>query len=113
MAKISFNPEHKKVLDTMLLDLPDVKGGKMFGCPAYYIHGKLFACVYEEGVGVKVPEDVASHLLSKEHVVPFQPLGRPKMREWVLINRASSEDYRLDEATFLCAVGFVAALKKK
>ena len=113
MAKTGFNPEHKKVLDAMLLHLPGVTAGKMFGYPAYYIHRKLFACLYGDGVGVKVPEDVAARLLSKEQVVPFQPMGRPKMREWVQINRATSEDYRFDQDTFLCAVEFVGTLNKE
>ena len=113
MAKTDFNPEHKKALDAMLLDFPGVAAGQRFGYPAYYINRKLFACVYGEGVGVKVPEDVATRLLSKEQVVPFQPMGRPKMREWVQINHASSEDYKLDRDTFLCAIEFVGALNKK
>jgi len=113
MAKTDFNPEHKKVLDAMLFHLPGVTAGQMFGYPAYYINRKLFACVYGEGVGVKVPEDVATRLLSKEQVVPFQPMGTPKMREWVRINHASSEDYKLDRDTFLCAIEFAGAFKKK
>jgi hypothetical protein len=85
----------------------------MFGYPAYYVHRKLFACVYGDGVGIKVPEDVASHLLSKQNIVPFQPMGKPKMREWVQINRPQSEDYKLDREIFQCAVQFVGTLKKK
>ena len=56
----------------------------------------LCICIYGEGVGVKVPEDVANKLLSEKHVVPFQPFGKPKMREWIQINRAKSADYRKD-----------------
>lgn len=113
MAKMDFNVEHKKVLDALLLHLPDVTAGKMFGYPAYYAHRKLFACVYGDGVGIKVPEDVANHLLSKENVVPFQPMGKSKMREWIQINRSLSEDYKLDQEIFQCAVQFVGTLKNK
>jgi hypothetical protein len=69
--------------------------------------------VYDNGVGVKVPEETANSLLETAHVVPFQPMGKPKMREWVQINRASSADYRLDEDIFVRAVGFVDPLKKE
>jgi hypothetical protein len=43
MTKVTFNPDHKAALDTFLLHLPGVTSGKMFGYPAYYVHGKLFA----------------------------------------------------------------------
>lgn len=113
MATVIFNPRHKAVLDALLQQLPGVTIGKMFGYPAFYVHGKLFACVYGDGVGVKVPEGVARSLLANAHVVPFQPMGKPKMREWVQINRAASTDYTLDEEVFLCAVRFVDSLNKK
>lgn len=113
MAKAVFNPHHKAVLDALLQQLPGVTSGKMFGYPAYYVHGKLFACVYGDGVGVKVPEETANSLLANPDVVPFQPMGKPKMREWVQINRATSSDYTFYEDIFLCAVRFVDPLNKK
>jgi TfoX/Sxy family transcriptional regulator of competence genes len=112
MTKAAFNSDHKAVLDALLLHFLGVTAGKMFGYPAYYVHGKLFACVYGDGVGVKVPEETANSLLAMAHVVPFQPMGKPKMREWVQINRTSSADYRLDEDIFRHAVRFVDPLKK-
>ena len=83
----------------------------MFGYAAYYVNGKVFACIYGEWVGVKVPEAVASKLLSKKHIVPFQPLGKPKMREWIQINRAKSADYRKDINIFRSSVEFVSKIK--
>jgi hypothetical protein len=53
----------------------------MLGYPAYYVNTKLFACIYEEGVGVKVPEGVANELIGKKRIVHFQPMGRAKMSE--------------------------------
>ena len=91
--------------------MPSVTEGKMFGYPAYYVNGKLFVCIYGEGVGVKVPEAVASKLLSKKHIVPFQPLGKPKMREWIQINRVRSADYRKDINIFRSSVEFVSQIQ--
>src|SRR3990170_2391798 len=96
MGKPAYIPEHKAALDSLLLTLRGVKAGKMFGYPAYYVNKKLFACVCGEGVGVKVPETLANELLSKRHINPFQPLGKPKMREWIQINRKKSADYGRD-----------------
>ena len=94
----------------MLLAIPGVVAGKMFGYPAYYVNRKLFACVYGEGVGVKVPEEVATKLLSKQHIASFQPLGKPRMREWIQINRKGSADYRKDLDIFQASIAFVGRL---
>ena len=112
MAKPIYNETHRTILDAMLLVLPAVRAGKMFGYPAYYVDNKLFACVYGSGVGVKVPKDVAVGLLERPHIVPFQPLEKPKMKEWIQINRQHSEDYRNDLEIFLLSVEFVGNLTK-
>lgn len=111
MSRVMFNPKHKEVLDPMLLSLPGVDPGKMFGYPAYYTNGKLFACLYENGVGLKVPESLAKELIGREGIDHFVPLGRKKMREWIQITRESSEDYLGDFETFKRSVEYVASLK--
>lgn len=111
MSKTNSESGHKAVLDSLLLNMPSVVEGTMFGYPAYYVNGKLFACIYGEGIGLKVPEEVANELLVEEHVVPFQPLGKPKMREWIQINRARSDDYRKDVDIFRTSVEFVSKLQ--
>ena len=110
MSKITFNQQHKDVLDSILLTIPAVTPGKMFGYPAYYVKGKLFACVYENGVGVKVPEAVANELVQRNEVDYFQPLGRKKMKQWIQINRKNSEDFIEDKDIFDISVEFVASL---
>jgi len=112
MAKLIYNEKHKNVLDAILLGLPGVRAGKMFGYPAYYVDDKLFACVYGSGVGVKVPEDFAAGLLKRPHIVSFQPMGKPAMKEWIQINRQRSEDYRNDLEIFQLSVEFVGNLTK-
>jgi hypothetical protein len=73
----------------------------MFGFPSYHAGKKLCICLYEEGVGVKLPEQSAAELLeSDSKAVPFQPLGKPKMREWVQINLTCSEEYRQYKSVF-------------
>jgi hypothetical protein len=91
----NFNAEHKIVLDNLLLGYPHVRAGKMFGFPAYYVGKKLCICLYEQGVGIKLPEQLVVKLLETDpNTTPFRPLGKPKMREWVQINLNHSEDYR-------------------
>ena len=106
----NFNPDHKAVLDDLLLGHPLVRPGKMFGFPAYYAGAKLSICLYEQGVGLKLPEQSAAKLLETDlNVVPFQPMGKSKMREWVQINLERSEDYHQYRAVFDESIRYVLA----
>jgi len=113
MGKANYNPEIKNVVDSFLLKIPIVVPGKMFGFPAYYVNKKLFACVYEEGVGVKVPFELAIVLIGKEGIIPFMPMGRKKMKEWIQINRELPENYFNDIEIFKKSIEFVANLEGK
>jgi len=107
-----YNLEHKAVLDEMLLGDPRVRPGKMFGYPAYYAGEKLAICHYEDGVGVKLPAEVAALLLAADpNVVPFQPLGRPAMREWIQINLKDSGDFEHYLSVFEESIRFVLSLQ--
>jgi hypothetical protein len=92
---VEFNQSHRAVLDDLLSGDIRVKPGKMFGYPAYYAGGKLCFCVYGEGVGIKLPAGTVARLLETDpNVIPFVPMGRRRMREWVQIDVAASEEYR-------------------
>ncbi len=109
-----FNPDHKAVLDELLLAHPLVRAGKMFGFPAYYAGKKLSICLYEQGVGLKLPAPTATRLLETDpNVVPFQPLGRRRMREWVQINLERSADYRQYLPVFEESIDFVWSQQEK
>ena len=109
-----FNKNHKVVLDKLLMDLPGVRAGKMFGYPAYYAGDKLSICLYKNGVGLKVPEATANRLLESDaNIVPFQPLGRRRMREWVQVNLENSEDYRDYIELFEESIQYVLRLQGK
>jgi len=40
-------------------------------------------------------------------------MGRPKMREWIQLNRKRSSDYAKDEEIFLASIEFVSSLPAK
>jgi hypothetical protein len=110
----NFNPNHKTVIDNLLLPHPLVRAGKMFGFPAYYADKKLCICLYEQGVGVKLPAATVARLLESDpNAIPFQPLGKPKMREWVQINLDNSEAYVQYESVFHESILFVHEKKQK
>jgi hypothetical protein len=109
----NFNPNHKAVLDAMLLANPLIRPGKMFGFPAYYVGSKLCICLYEEGVGIKLPQQTVVHLIETDpNAAPFTPMGRRRMREWVQVTLARSEDYRQYETVFDEAIRHVLALQE-
>jgi len=74
-------------LDALLLRAPDVRRGRMFGDPAYYVGGRMFACVHGDVVGIKLPEQVAADLVVRGEAQPFQPHGKRRMREWIQLPR--------------------------
>ena len=110
MVKVEYNAIHKEALDSLLLKIPIVKPGKMFGYPAYYVGGKLFACVYGDVVGIKVPEVLATKLLQRDDVKYFQPLGRRRMKEWIQIDKDNPMDYSNDSDIFFASIEYVASL---
>ena len=105
-----FDPGHKAVLDDLLLGDARVRPGTMFGYPAYYAGRKLALCLYEQGVGVKLPEAAAATLLATDgNVVPFRPMGRRRMREWVQIDVSRSDDLRQYAPVFEEALRYALA----
>ena len=107
-----YDPAIRAVLDDLLLGHPLVRPGKMFGYPAYYTGKKLCICLYEQAVGLKLPEGRVSGLLESDaHAAPFQPLGRPRMREWVQISLTEPDAYRDYLGLFEEAIAYAASLQ--
>lgn len=103
---------HKRVLDDMLLKLSGVEAGEMTGLLAYFVGKKMFACICNGGVGVRLSASAAANLqFSKGNVVPFEPKGRKSTREWIQINHENSADYERDLEIFQSSIAFVRASK--
>ena len=103
---------HKRALAAMLLQLPGVEAGEMTGLLAYFVGKRMFACVCNGGVGVRLPAAEAANLqFSKDNVVPFEPKGRKSTREWIQINHENSADYEKDLGIFQSSIAFVRAAK--
>lgn len=103
---------HKQVLDSVLLTLSGVEAGEMTGLLAYFVGKRMFACICNGGVGVRLPASAAANLqFSRKDVVPFQPKGRPSTREWIQINHDEPADYAGDLDIFKSSIAFVRAAK--
>jgi hypothetical protein len=97
-----FDEQQKQVMDDMLLGIPGVKAGRMFGYPAYKLDGKAFAFVVQNGVAIKLPQARAEALINAGgDITYFHPgNGTIAWKEWVLIHRESADDYRNDYPLF-------------
>ena len=69
-----------------------IRLGKMFGLPAGYVGRRLFACLMEDGIIVRLPNDVAKREI-KGDGVPFSRRGRA-MGSWVMYRPRRSVDAR-------------------
>lgn len=108
--KVEFDAGQKKVLDQMLSDLPGVRPGPMFGFPGYWTGRKLFACLFGEGVGLKLPPERAEEVLKKPNFSPFMPRGR-RMAAWVMVRPKRAVDLRRHESLFRESLEYVAGLE--
>ena len=96
------------VIGELLDGHPAVTPGTMFGLPGFYTGGKLFACLYGDGLGVKLPPERVAALLGTPGCDSFAPTGRAPMRAWVLIGRPTAEAYADDLPLLLESVEYVA-----
>lgn len=85
MADSKFNPEHEKVLHSMLKDVPAAKPGQMFGYPAYKVNGKLAVGLYDSGITAKIGPERAKALVGKPGVEAFEPMPGRIWKDWVLL----------------------------
>jgi len=112
MTPTPIDLSHKQVLDAMLLKLSGVEEGEMTGLLAYFVAKKMFACICNGGVGVRLSASDAANLqFSKDNVVSFEPKGRKSTREWIQINHKNSADYENDLEIFQSSIAFVRASK--
>jgi hypothetical protein len=98
----------KAQIDAVLLKLPGVVGKKINGLDAYFVSDRMFACISGEGIGLRLPQAVATEMhFSRDNVVPFQPKGVGATREWIQINRADAAEYEKDLEIFRKSLEFV------
>ena len=101
-------PTLKTHLDAVLLKIPGVVGKKMAGLDAYFMSDRMFACITDNGLGLRVPVATAQELqFSRADVSEFKPTGMPTTREWVQINHEDPAAYEKDMDLFVESIKFV------
>jgi hypothetical protein len=108
MSEHNFDADHKAFLDSLLIGMPGVKASKAFGYPAYKVNGKIFAFVGGSGVVVKLPRPRVLGLIGTQpEMQPFEVADGVVWKEWLSIQRTTSEDYAQDLGLFEESVEFV------
>ena len=110
MPPSSPEPTRKSLIDALLLKLPGVTARKLNGLDAYFVSDKMFACISNEGIGLRLPVATATELqFSRQNVGSFSPGGVASTREWIQINREDAADYEKDLELFQASIDFVKA----
>jgi TfoX/Sxy family transcriptional regulator of competence genes len=77
------SPELIGILEEASGPFDMIERRKMFGCPAYYINGNMFAGVYGRQLFLRLsPEDRAS-LRDSAGAEPFAPMPSRPMKEYI------------------------------
>jgi hypothetical protein len=104
----------KSQIDALLLKLPGVSARKINGLDAYFVSDRMFACISEGGIGLRLPAAIATELqFSRDNVVPFQPGGMTSSREWIQIDRAEASEYEKDLELFRTSLEFVKSARTR
>jgi TfoX/Sxy family transcriptional regulator of competence genes len=107
------SPELTRILESAADPFPVIERKKMFGCPAYYINGNMFAGVYGQQIFLRLSPDDRAELDEGLGAKPFEPMpGRP-MKDYVQMPPAVwSDDASMDE-WMRRSVEFTASLPAK
>lgn len=111
MSEPTFDSEIKDVLDSFLLGVPGVQTGRVFGYPAYYFAGKLFAVMGQKGVGIKVPTALAQTLLQRGDCEPFEAPTQNEANLWVQLTKPYAADFVHEQGVFRASLEFVADIR--
>jgi len=67
--------------------------GQMFGLPAGYVGRKLFTCLMEDGIIVRLPTELARREIRSKHAAPYSARGHA-MGSWVMYRPRSAAHAR-------------------
>jgi TfoX/Sxy family transcriptional regulator of competence genes len=110
--KQTYRDDVLTAVSALLDGRPEATPRKMFGHPGFAVGGKMFACLYDDGVAVKLPEATAQVAITRPGIEAFRPYGK-SMREWVLIAHDDLAAYANDNDLFEAAIEYVANMASR
>ncbi len=102
-----------KTFDEALPDDSRVQRRKMFGYPAAFVNGNMFAGLHQADILLRLDEARRTELASGHGARPFEPMPGRAMKEYVLAPPAFHEDIELLSHWLQAALDYVAALPTK
>ncbi len=107
------SPELSRILDEATEPFAVIERRKMFGCPAFYINGNMFAGVYGQQLFLRLPPEQREELHSGLGAKPFEPMAGRPMKEYVAMPEAVWSDPAAMDEWMRRSVEFVAAMPAK
>jgi TfoX/Sxy family transcriptional regulator of competence genes len=90
-----------------------VERRKMFGYPAAFVHGNLFAGLHQDRLMLRLPDADRAEFLAMPGALPFEPMpGRP-MKGYVVAPVALLDDLDVLRGWLDRSLRFVASLPPK
>ena len=99
--------------DHAVAALPEIQQRKMFGYPAAFMNGHMFAGVFQASLFVRLAEKDRMELIQKEGATPFAPMPGRVMREYVVLPPSIVESEARLTAWLSRALRYVASLPPK
>ncbi len=84
-----------ELFDASLPDDPAVQRRKMFGYPAAFVSGNMFAAMHQSDMIVRLPKDQYDELLAIPGAGPFEPMPGRAMTGYAVIPETILGDPRL------------------
>jgi TfoX/Sxy family transcriptional regulator of competence genes len=90
-----------------------VERRKMFGYPAAFVHGNMFAGLHQDRLVMRLPEGDRAEFMALPGAMAFEPMpGRP-MKEYVVATPALLDDQDGLRAWLDRSFGYVSSLPPK
>ena len=89
---VAFRADLRPFLEEFVDAHRGVRLGRMFGAPGLFAGRRLFACLVDGGLIVKLPADVARRELQRG-ALPYERRGS-RVRAWVIYRPRTSVDAR-------------------
>lgn len=91
----------------------DVERRRMFGYPAAFLNGHLFAGLHQEDFILRLPESARERAREDHGARPFEPMPGRRMREYVVLPEVLLRDRAILAAWLARSIRYVRSLPPK